>query len=244
MIIYLFDGTFEGMLTCVYEGYYVKEPDMIIDTYKYKPSLFDKENFIITDSEKANKVAYAVISKLSEDFFHKIVNAFFSEDYNSSTYIYRLLKQAFVKGPEIIMNLVDKTVSDVVDLSSAVSRENHLLLGLVRFTELKGEIYYCQFAPTYNQAPLLAEHFADRLANQIWVIHDIKRNIAVFYDKTKWYVNEFYGNDNYEISDNELLYRDLWKEFHKKVAITERLNPNLQRSFMPKKYWKYLIEMN
>ncbi len=244
MITYLFDGSFEGLLTCVYAGYYEKEPDRIIDTDKYEASLFDTETFIITDREKANKVAYAIISKLSEDFFHRIVNTFFSEDYDAGTKIFKLLKLAFKTGPEIIKNLVDPIVSDVMDLSNAVSRENHLMLGLVRFSKLKGDIYYCQFSPTYNQAPLLAEHFADRLSDQIWVMHDVRRNIAVFYDKSKWYVNAFEGNDNFEISDDELLYRELWKEFHKKVAISARENPTLQRSHMPKKYWQYLIEMH
>ncbi|MFW6294603.1 MAG: DUF4130 domain-containing protein, partial [Halanaerobium sp.] len=34
----------------------------------------------------------------------------------------------------------------------------------------------------------------------------------------------------------------LWKSFFSAVSIKNRLNPKLQRQFMPKKYWKYLIE--
>lgn len=244
MIVYLYDSTFEGMLTCIYEGYYSREPDEILDSYLYKPTLFDESEHITTDNVKANKVAFAIIDKLSEEFFHKIVNSFFSEDYHVGTYIFKLLKYAFKNGPEIINFVTNDTVSNVVDLYSSVVRETHLMVGLVRFTKLKGDIYYCQFSPTYNQAPLLAEHFSNRMHNQIWVIHDVKRNIAVFYDKNRWYVNEFYGNGSFELSDDEELFRSLWKEFHSKIAIKERINPKLQRSFMPKKYWKYLLEMN
>lgn len=244
MLVYLYDGSFEGLLTCVYEGYYKEEPDEIIDTYLYKKTLFDNTKFIDTDVIKANKVGAAIIEKISEEFFSKILNAFFSENYNAGTYIFKLLKLAFKKGSDIMLSATNEIVTNVTDLHLSVARETHLLVGLVRFSELKNNIYYCEFSPTYNQLALLAEHFKNRLSDQLWVIHDIKRNLALFYNKESWYINEFYGVENYELSDNELLYRSLWKEFHKKVAITERINPKLQRSFMPKKYWKYLIEMS
>lgn len=245
MRVYLYDGSFEGMLTCVYEAYYLKEKVQgIYNTYQYNPVLFHDAQFIITDPEKAEKVAYAIVTKLSELFFHKVLNAFFSEDYHAATYIYKLLRYGFKCGPEVIKYEANETVSKVVKLSNAVARETHLLVGLVRFVKLKGDIYYCQFSPTYNQVALLAEHFADRFSEQIWVIHDLSRNLAVFFDKKEWYVNEFYGLDEYILDDEELLYQGLWKTFYKHIAIKERYNPNLRRNFMPKKYWKYLIEMD
>lgn len=245
MRVYLYDGSFEGMLTCVYEGYYLKENiGGIYNTYQYKPELFHEAKFIITDPEKAEKVAFAIVSKLSELFFHKVLNAFFSEDYHAASYIYKLLRHGFKHGPEVIMHEANETVSKVVKLSNAVGRETHLLVGLVRFVKLKGDIYYCQFSPTYNQVALIAEHFADRFSEQIWVIHDLGRNIAVFFDKKQWYVNEFYGLDEYILDDEELLYQGLWKTFYKHIAIKERYNPKQRRNFMPKKYWKYLIEMD
>lgn len=244
MIVFLYDGSFEGLLTCVYEGYYNRVPDHIYCDDQYKPHLLHEIEYIITDSEKAHKVGLAVIQKLSELYFHKIVNAFYSEDEEVGIKIFHALRHGFKHGPEVIMNEIHPHIAPVVDLSRAVGRETHLLVGLVRFQKLKGGVYYCQFSPTYNQVSLLAEHFANRLSDQLWVIHDIGRNIAVFYDKTRWYVNDFYGLASYELDDEELLYQSLWKTFHKHIAIKERINPTLQRSFMPKKYWKYLIEMN
>ncbi len=245
MVVYIYDGSFEGMLTCVYEGYYSDDkPEAIFSTYTYQGDLFHQPKFIITDLEKSHKVGLAIIEKLSETFFHKIVNAFYSDDYDVATHIYNLLRYGFKNGAEVIMHMSHPVVLPVVELANAVGRETHLFVGLVRFIKLKGGIYYCEFSPTYNQVALLAEHFSNRLSDQIWVIHDVKRNLAVFYDKKSWYINEFYGLDDYELDDEELLYQSLWKTFHKHIAIQERINPNLQRSFMPKKYWKYLIEMN
>lgn len=244
MLIYLYDGSFEGLLTCVYEGYYSKLPKKIIDNNIYIRELFDETESIISDNVKADKVARAIVEKLSEDFFHKIVACFFSEDYNLGTYIFEILRYGFKEGSEVIKNIADKRVKKFLELSTAVLRENHLLVGLVRFSKLKGDIYYCQFSPTYNQIPLLLEHFVARMHNNIFVIHDIKRNIAVFYNKETYHISEFFGNEKFVISEDEIYYRELWREFHKKVAIKERLNPKLQRSFMPKKYHHYLTEMN
>lgn len=244
MHVFIYDGSFEGLLSCVYEGYYSEtNPEGIYNTYLYQDDLFHEKKFIITDPEKAFKVSQAIVLKLSEDFLHQIVNAFFSEHYEVAIYIYKLLRYAFKAGPEVIKNLANPLVLNVVKLSTSVGRETHLLVGLVRFVKLKDEIYYCEFAPTYNQVALLAEHFSERFKNQIWVLHDIKRHMAVFYDKHQWYIRTFEGLKTYNLAEDEVLYQSLWKTFHQKIAITERLNPKLQQSFMPKKYWQYLIEM-
>ena len=58
MTVYLYDGSFEGMLTCVYEGYYSDEkPKGIYNTYTYESNLFEKPKFIVTDLEKSHKVS-------------------------------------------------------------------------------------------------------------------------------------------------------------------------------------------
>jgi len=46
------------------------------------------------------------------------------------------------------------------------------------------------------------------------------------------------------LRDIDADYEELWKSYTKSVAIKERRNLRLQMSFMPKKYWKFLTEMN
>ena len=45
------------------------------------------------------------------------------------------------------------------------------------------------------------------------------------------------------ISEDEAVYQKLWKGYFKNIAIKERENKRLQMQFMPKKYWKFLKEM-
>jgi hypothetical protein len=46
------------------------------------------------------------------------------------------------------------------------------------------------------------------------------------------------------LSADERGYRRMWKTFYDTVAIKERINPNLRRSHMPKKFWKNMTEMS
>ncbi|MFQ9401188.1 MAG: DUF4130 domain-containing protein [Dialister sp.] len=45
-------------------------------------------------------------------------------------------------------------------------------------------------------------------------------------------------------SGTEEEFRNLWRGYWKHMAIDERWNPDLQRSFLPKKYWTCLTEMS
>ncbi|NLO41281.1 MAG: DNA metabolism protein, partial [Ruminiclostridium sp.] len=52
-MVYLFDGSFEALLTCVFEAYRDKDAGTSIrarDTYK--PSFLDETRFVETDMEK------------------------------------------------------------------------------------------------------------------------------------------------------------------------------------------------
>ena len=44
------------------------------------------------------------------------------------------------------------------------------------------------------------------------------------------------------LSGREQEIRDLWKGYFSSTAVQTRKNMELQRRFMPKKYWKYLPE--
>ena len=48
---------------------------------------------------------------------------------------------------------------------------------------------------------------------------------------------------NLELSNDELFCENLWKEFFNTIGIKERKNLKCQMNFMPKKYWKNIIEM-
>jgi len=245
MVVYLYDGTFEGLLTAIYEGYYLKKkPDSIINENRYNRNLLDEEILIFSDEEKASKVGKAINDRLSTYVFSEILNCFLSEDYDAGTVIFKYLIYGFKIGRRSIDNLSIRNVSDFVKLSTKVKGETHRMLGLLRFTELKSGILYSRMEPTYNISMLIAPHFAERMNNEIWVIHDLKRELGIFYNKEKWHIAELKESEYVEFSNDEQIFQNLWKKYFKTIAIEEKINPKLQMSMMPKKYWKHLIEKN
>ena len=110
---------------------------------------------------------------------------------------------------------------------------------------MKDGTLYAPLEPDHNILQLLAPHFAKRLSNQKWLIHDLKRQIAVSYDKRKTLTGEL--RSNFKMADfyaaDEQKYQNLWRQFYDNIAIKERTKHKLRRQFMPQRYWKYLTEI-
>ena len=44
-------------------------------------------------------------------------------------------------------------------------------------------------------------------------------------------------------SDNEDKYKNMWTLFYNTIGIESRKNDRCRMNFMPKRYWKYITEM-
>lgn len=118
------------------------------------------------------------------------------------------------------------------------------MLGLLRFRELQSGIFYAPMGPDHNIVSLLAPHFAKRLSDQPWMIHDVKRDIAAIYDRKDWTIALIRQKKALPLHGDELEFQRMWKQYFKSVAISSRRNLRLQKHFMPSRYWRYLVEKN
>ncbi|MFW6381140.1 MAG: TIGR03915 family putative DNA repair protein [Bacillota bacterium] len=243
MIYYIFDNTYEGLLTAIYEAFYRDQPpDHIVRRCQYEPGLFSREIEIKTDREKADKVSAGIKDRISGKSRKWIYYAFLSEVPHIDTEIYRYLKLGFARGQRLEKLLTNDLVLKIKGISKKVGREKHRLLGLLRFRRLSNGIFYAPFESDYNVITLMAPHFAGRMSDQEWIIHDRSRGLAVLYNKEEWILTEIIGEPGLDYAEDEELYQDLWQEFFETVALRQRENPGLQRQYMPRRYWKYLIE--
>lgn len=74
-----------------------------------------------------------------------------------------------------------------------------------------------------------------------FIIHDVKRQLAIIYDGQKAVIEELKSEDVPNILSGT--YEELWKSYFKSATILEKENPRLQRRNMPKRYWKNLTEI-
>ena len=45
------------------------------------------------------------------------------------------------------------------------------------------------------------------------------------------------------LAEDEKLFQEMWRSYFKALTIKERKNPKLQRQHMPRRYWKYITEL-
>jgi len=243
MVSYISDGTFEGLLTCIYEAYYRHEtPEHIFCGDQIQESLLSIPVAIDTDREKADRVLNSIRHKISGDALDHAYHAFLSEIDDIGVWIYRYLKLGWKVGSSVDSYIWEDEVQVVHEASRKTVWESHRMLGIIRFRELQGGIYYAPIGPDHNIVSLVAPHFARRLSDQPWMIHDVKRDIAAVYNMKDWTIAAVRQKRALPLHGDELEFQRMWKQYFKSIAITSRRNPRLQRQYMPSRYWRYLVE--
>ena len=112
-------------------------------------------------------------------------------------------------------------------------------------------MFFAIIEPLYNVLPLCADFFQDRYADQPWLIYDTHRQFGLYYDLKNVETVHFEQTPDFlrngkikqeQQDESESAFQDLWKDYLSSITIRERKNLKLQRQFMPKRFWKYLIE--
>lgn len=245
MIDYIYDGSFEGLLTTIFYTFIEKEPFTIFSTDTYSPNLFNNNRVISFEEDKFKRVYTAIDSKLSPLTLKKIYYVYLSNKKNKELLIYNYLKLCFkysdninlAKNNDIIIN-IDKTFK-------AVSKEAHLFTGLVRFREISPLTFYSKIQPDNNILPIILDHFTKRFSDQNFIIHDINREIAIVYNQQSSIISSLCkcDVDNFLSHYNNDSFEDLFKTFYSSLNIKERANNKVQKQHMPSRYWKNLTEL-
>ena len=239
---YLIDGSLNSLfslLDCLDK----KRPETvhICQSDHYQMSLLTPFTVHKTDDTRAKAYVDGLDRRLGERIVRSVLTAYLSDDPARFDAIDTFLQQAKRFGRQVYQQ-INEQVSPLLSLELAVERERHKFLGLLRFKRLKGDIYYAAYAPTFDLSVLLVDHFVERMHHEYFIIHDVKRQKAVFYNKQRWVESDLAQVEE-TFHQEELAFQAFWRRYHSRIAISERKNLDRQRSFMPKKYWHYLTEM-
>lgn len=243
MVTYLFDSTFEGFLTAVYEAYYRREsPDEITPEGEYIPNFLTKAVMIPTDESKAQRVSEAIENKISKEAARNIFYAYLSDLPGSCTFAYHYILLGFKVGSLVDHHLHETAVLHVHKIRNKVNLEVQRLVGFIRFAAIGKSLYYAVIEPDHNILGLITPHFTNRLSNENWIIHDTKRRLAALYNTEEWIITSLNKELSFSIGEDERFYQTLWKEYFETAAVTSRINTRLQKRLMPIRYWKHLLE--
>ena len=243
--VFVYDGSYQGLLTALYTAFKRKIiPVKIIKAADFKEDLFYKKTIIESSEAKADLITKKIRENISANSLKNVFAAYLSELEAIEDHIFRYLFLGFKEGEKIDEFLSTTAVIKVQEAAKKVRRESHRFKGLLRFQKTQGNKYYGAIEPDHDILILLLPHFKARFSIQDWLIHDKKREKAVIYSAAakEWLLIELEAEFEPQFAADEAEVQDLWQSFFAALSIENRYNPKLQSQFMPKKYWEYLIE--
>ncbi|WP_278022661.1 TIGR03915 family putative DNA repair protein [Flavobacterium ginsengisoli] len=246
----VYDGSYEGWLTAVFEIYEYKLKGIVFAKEEISNTLlFSNSHFVTTNGEKANRVLNDLQQRLSHHGFNNIYFAFLSELEKIEEILFRFVEYAFASPINIEGDLSRIEVSNVKKAAHLTGKESHRMKAFVRFKLTKDNLYYAIVDPDCDVLPIIEQHFKNRYSDQRWLIYDSKRKYGIYYDLENVSTVEMQFESNAsssflaEINDeNEEFFQNLWRNYFCSVNIESRKNTKLHIKHMPKRYWKNLTE--
>ena len=239
-IIYEYDGSFEGFLSCVFESYLCRELPAAFSSGEELQSTLFPVRMVLTDLDRAARV-YRKTVKLSPEAADLLRRGFLTCLPEREMHLFRLERKLLDEGPRFLRDLSDETLLPVLRAVRHLNGEVHQYKGFTRFSDLGG-VLGGEIRPRNHVLPLLRRHFCDRYRNERFFLYDRTHHEALFYQEGKSLICPL---DHFQMApadETEAQYRLLWKRFYDTIAIRERENPRCRMTQMPKRYWSTMTE--
>lgn len=249
--VFVCNDTIVGVFSAIYDAWKTKLPTEQLGVVL--KGVIDQEFFceymeVVESEKKAIAVENLIKQHMGEEAYHAIYHAVLSEDKDKADAILGTMLEAknIKESKRIMQHLSHAKVHKVFELSRKVSNEAHYYREFIRFSELENGILFSQIEPRSRILTCLGNHFANRFPLENWMIYDETHKMFLVHQKKKpWMVvvDEEVNTDAIQrISEKEMLYVKLWKEFFKSISIRERESYKRQRQNFPLHYRKYVTE--
>ena len=240
-VAYVYDGSFAGFLTCVFDSYAGREEPMSFSTPEDGRLTLWPERRIETDQAKARRVYQSLDKKLGAEGKRLVVQGFLTCLEEKELHLWRFLRLGYQLGPGFTRGLADERVAAVWKAVGHLTGEAHLLKGFTRFSEIDG-VLVGEIEPKNRVLPLLRPHFCTRYSGESFVLYDRTHKEALFYQPGRWAIVPLAEFHLEQPGQEELDYRRLWRRFYDTIAIEGRYNHKCRMTHMPKRYWHTMTE--
>ena len=269
MQVYVFDNTLDGLLTAVFDSFFLhQQPEMLLGEGEQLPLFADEPHVVVTDSVKAARVWKGLEKHLSVEGLRMIAVSWLSEERTLNQPLFNFICKVFRQKVgdssssatdylSLERNASDADVLAVRNSCRRVLHEQLRMKQFIRFQKAKDGTYLAVVSPDHNVLSLITHHFQDRFNDQPWLIYDAKRHYGYYYDGSAAPIHITFEDesavpfdltngklDDEVLSENDRIFQDLWRTYFKAICIKERMNPKKQLSDMPRRYWKYMTEKN
>ena len=240
-ILYRYDGTMDGMLTCIFEAFARREaPAAILSPDAAQISLFET-SVIQTDRDKAARVLHGLCKTAGYEAGDLVQLTHLTCLPDKELHALAFTRLAMKTGPSACDMLADHRVNILNKAVRALQIEAHHLCGFVRFIEADGTLVSL-IDPKNDVLPLLDTHFSDRFSEERFIIYDRTHRMALMHLPGESRIVPLNELKIPAVSERELDIQRMWKRFHETIAIEGRLNKALQKNLMPLRFRPNMTE--
>jgi hypothetical protein len=213
-VVYLYDGSFEGFLCCVYESFAQHELPFAVWTPQRETATLYPVKEIATDPAVARRVFASFGKKLGAETEYLVSRDFLSGQEDKELLLLRFLHLAFALGPGTVKREGHPVVAPLYAMKKSLDWEVDKFQGFVRFEEHDFMIY-----DAVHQAVLLHEKHGTRLLE-----------LAAPLELPP-------------PSAREKQFQALWTQFYRTLEIQARHNEKGRMTHCPKRFWADMVEM-
>ena len=262
---YVYDGTVEGLLSAIFEAAAAHDAEADIVREGEVQLKLDQDIILIeTDLSHARRIQRTLVCAHGSEAFEAVYLASLLDGPDIPLIVQRFVmfalqeqnpcrlcrKKAACCNPcqipqfsSILEDVGNPIVWQLEKAVRSVVNERHRLLQFLRFEHRQGDAWFARCNPNASVVPLLMRHFAARFNTERFVIYDEVHGLSGIYDgHCIGYVTSDEVDAPPEMED-EIKAQDAWRRYWNSVTIAQRYNPELQRQFMPKRFWQNITEM-
>ena len=242
-VVYLYDGSFEGFLCCVFESFAQHELPFAVWTPERETATLYPVKEIPTDRATARRVFASFRAKLGEETESLVTRDFLSGWEDKELRIIRFLHLAFALGPGTVKRRGHPEVAPLYQMKQSLDWEVDKFQGFVRFQEHDGMLGAVIHPKNYI-LPLLRGHFCARFPEENFLIYDAVHQAVLLYQNHKAQLMELAEPLTLPPPDEkEQQFQELWRQFYKTLEIKARHNEKGRMTHCPKRFWADMTEM-
>lgn len=183
-VVYLYDGSFEGFLCCVYESFAQHELPFAVWTPQRETATLYPVKDIATDPAVARRVFASFGKKLGAETEYLVSRDFLSGQEDKELLLLRFLHLAFALGPGTVKREGHPVVAPLYAMKKSLDWEVDKFQGFVRFEEHDGMLGAVIHPKNYI-LPLLRPHFCGRFPEEDFMIYDAVHQAVLLHEGHK-----------------------------------------------------------
>ena len=164
MTVFVYDKTFEGLLTAVFDAYSRRSfPDLLLAEGEPFPLFYDEAVTICTDDAKVDRVWKGLQKRLSAMALSVITVTWLSELPETDMLLFRYIRKAIDAPRTVELNFGYPDVLEVSKVWKKVTNERLRVIQFLRFQKAVDGTFFAAVKPVYNVLPLTLAHLKDQI---------------------------------------------------------------------------------